>query len=115
MVADYGYEFTFNKNLQQKGSLHAKQQELEQLQHLQEQQTIGLLKATSAAEKQRWKELVEKNRVAMDLLASEIAMLQATESSHMQLLHDRNAARLRNMCASNGGLYIKLGADSHLP
>ena len=55
------------------------------------------------------KQKIIDTRDLMDRITEEISDLLASTAHKRNATHTRNAIRLTKMCASNGGLYIKLG------
>jgi uncharacterized membrane protein YciS (DUF1049 family) len=112
IIFDYGYTTTFNSG---NGKVNVRYAQLSsdilRLQQRQEDLTIREMKSKDKKEVEDLLAQIASTRVELDNTAEEIGMLN-TESNNFQPLkevHNRCAIRLRNMCAQNLGVYIKLG------
>jgi hypothetical protein len=111
MIGDYTYclYYKYTKELE---DLSQKQNMLKKLQKDQEGYMINYMKyyRANSSEAQAWLDKVNSNRKAMDALTEEItALYRKNRDLFYGELHRRNGIRLRDMCARNGGIYIKLG------
>jgi len=116
IVVDYGVTIKFgagksesNAITRQITSLNA---EIERIQTDQERLTIEQWR--QAAQPDVVKALqrqIDSNRQRLDEAAEEVGSLVTEHESFRPLkdVHNRSAIRLRDMCAANQGLYIKLG------
>jgi hypothetical protein len=112
IVADYGYAMTFNSgngNVNQRYTQLSK--EIVRLQQKQEDLTIKQMKSNDTKEIADLLIQIGLTRTALDTTAEEIGMLNAESDNFqpMKVVHNRCAIRLRDMCAQNLGVYIKLG------
>ena len=112
IVFDYGYTSTFNSG---NGKVNVRYAQLSsdilRLQQRQEDLTIREMKSKDKKEVEDLLAQIASTRVELDNTAEEIGMLN-TESNNFQPMkevHNRCAIRLRDMCAQNLGVYIKLG------
>lgn len=120
MVADYTYHlyWRYTKELEH---IANKQDELKSLQKDQEYYLLQYIhysknmkpntpKEQQEIERMKWWKKVQETRKIMDNLTEEINSLYKTNRDLFYSdLHKRNAIRLRDMCAKNGGIYVKLG------
>ena len=98
-----------NRNNSKQISYEIYEDELKRLQTLQEVYTINQIKAQDIEDSGvHWQNLIIKTRFEMDKIVYEMAQLSEENTNYTEL-HNRNAIRLRDMCLSNGGIYIKLG------
>eukprot|EP01038_Epipyxis_sp_PR26KG_P012446 gene12446-16692_t len=105
IAVDYWFYFALKKS----GSKDDKNNEkLKLLQQQLEEFTINQLNASNNLDAELWREKIEQTRLDLDRTTESIASSQ-NQDSGISLLHSRNALRLRNMCANNRGVYIKLG------
>lgn len=81
---------------------------LKQLQTNQELYTINQINSKTQKDIIYFQNLIIKTRYEMDYILNEMAKLSEKNNKY-SVLHTRNAIRMRNMCLSNGGVYIKLG------
>lgn len=106
---DYGYSiYWVGGGRYHSSSYEEKELQLAKLQQMQEESTIKMLQSSDAAEIDRFRKLISSTRVNIDEIVKEMASLSHDETASVSL-HHRNAIRLRDMCAKNGGVYIKLG------
>jgi hypothetical protein len=112
IIFDYGYTTTFNSG---NGKVNVRYAQLSsdilRLQQRQEDLTIREMKSKDKKEVEDLLAQIASTRVELDNTAEEIGMLN-TESNNFQPMkevHNRCAIRLRDMCAQNLGVYIKLG------
>ena len=113
MSADYAYHFYFRRT-STKDHYESKKKTLKTLQNELEAYTLKLVAATALAdpnqvEIESLKERIAATTFRMDVVASEMAMLLELDDEVYHRVHQKNAQRLTQMCATNGGLYIKLG------
>jgi aarF domain-containing kinase len=107
MVTDYTYNlyFKYTKELE---VVSQRQDRLKQLQKDQETYLKSYMR--DRPNRAQWWEKVVQTRKIMDDLTEEINELyRQNRDLFYSDLHRRNALRLRDMCASNGGIYVKLG------
>lgn len=119
--ADYAWEMKIqqNRNSPSKSKREVLQQELLRLQLEQESNVANLYKAREKAnellspsnenEMKEWEAKVQEVRFAISRVSDELAVAEDSEGDRLSAVHTRSATRLRDMCASNGGVYIKLG------
>jgi predicted unusual protein kinase regulating ubiquinone biosynthesis (AarF/ABC1/UbiB family) len=115
ICTDYGYHY-YVKHEEKVSQLEMREHQLLGIQSHMEHLNMELLNApeevkrtrTAAQEAALKKEIVE-TRQLMDAITLEISQLLEKGAKRFNELHTRNAVRLTKMCASNGGLYIKLG------
>ena len=116
IVVDYGVTIKFGtKNGEANAITHqiaALNEEIERIQTDQERLTIEQWR--HAAQPDLVKALqrqIDLNRQRLDEAAEEVGSLMTEHDSFRPLkdVHNRSAIRLRDMCAANQGLYIKLG------
>ena len=90
--------------------IEKKKSELTEFAAEQERDSIVQLTTKDPAVREEMEMRIQQTRHKMDIAAAGIARLNAQEvGSKMGRCHVRNAARLRDMCAENKGIYIKLG------
>lgn len=113
MAFDYGWTLRLAKENDTSTKYGALLSELRKLQQDQEDFTIAQFRTTSKAEVAQWQVLIDNTRRRIDAISEEMGNLQhTTQNSPIALCHQRNAVRLRDMCAANKGLYIKLGCET---
>ena len=84
--------------------------DMKRYQNDQEKITIMMWKAVSDTEKATHKLSIQATRAKIDATAARLAELSILgQGSALSSLHSRNAARLRALCTSNKGVYVKLG------
>lgn len=81
-------------------------QQLKDYQADQEKNTILQFKSKDPAEIARLQAIIDSTRIKIDKISEEIAN---ETTSPFSKIHQRSAVRLRDMCARNKGIYIKLG------
>lgn len=112
IIFDYGYAMTFNSG---NGTINVRYSQLSndimRLQQKQEDLTIKQMKSTNAVEIADLLRQIALTRVELDSTSEEIGILNAENDSFQpfKVVHNRSAIRLRDMCAQNLGVYIKLG------
>ena len=112
IVMDYGYAMIFNSA---DGSVATRYSQLSseivRLQSRQEELTIKQMKSKDAKEIADLLVQIGLTRKELDCTAEEIGVLNAESDSYqpLKVVHNRCAIRLRDMCAENLGVYIKLG------
>lgn len=106
IAADYGYNLYWLGS--GSSSYELKELQLERLQQNQEDYTIKMLQSNNPAEQEMLRKFIVRTRFEIDTIIGEMAKLSEADKERFSL-HHRNAVRLRDMCASNGGVYIKLG------
>ena len=96
--------------------LERKEEQLLQIQSDMEKYNVELLNVSAEIKNHRsptdetaLKQKIIDTRDLMDRITEEISDLLASTAHKRNATHTRNAIRLTKMCASNGGLYIKLG------
>lgn len=106
---DYGLEFNWRKvNINNLSDYEKKERKLEECQNLQEEYIIQLIQTQDPTQIEVFRNLVSQKREEINAIVQDMSHL-SKENSQMNTIHLRNATRLRDMCASNGGVYIKLG------
>ena len=110
IVVDYGISINFPSIEKQKISIRLNQlnQEVERLQQELELIVIKLGQAKKESDINRYHREMVAVRSKLDEVADVIA-LETEEFRPLQDVHNRSAIRLRDMCAQNLGVYIKLG------
>lgn len=109
MSLDYGYNLYFRK-IDSNEQLKSLNTRLRLLQEDQESNTIKMMEYNlDGKDSQNFQRRIMNNRKSIDELTGAIASLLNQNDHIYKKLHIRNAKRLYNMCANNGGLYIKLG------
>lgn len=123
IAADYGYVLYW-KDREFRAELHSHRQKLRSMQEEQDALHIKLFKlqknrpdiiSNSISSESREELLnrllidIEENEKVLRTLSSHVAELVLTTKERYSAIHTRNAVRLRDMCAKNKGLYIKLG------
>lgn len=114
MCGDYGFHYAFRKQ-KTIDLLDQKQEELLAIQHNMEILNIELLSISSRSggaknrEEQKLRQQIVNVRSQMDVISREITDLLEKGHCKKNPVHVRNARRMTEMCAQNGGLYIKLG------
>ena len=112
IILDYGYAITFNSG---NGTVNVRyaqlSSEIVRLQQKQEDLTIKQMKSKDAVEIADLLRQIALTRVELDSTSEEIGDLNAENDSFQpfKVVHNRCAIRLRDMCAQNLGVYIKLG------
>lgn len=114
MCADYGYHLNI-KPEDKVSLLEQRQDELLAIQSRMEELSTELLNSSpevlavrTPEQETVLRQQIAETRAVMNTITQEISELLEKGSKHHDL-HVRNAKRLTNMCAANGGLYIKLG------
>lgn len=109
MGTDYAYVLYVDNN--SSTSNYSKlQKQLSSLQKDQEINTYNKNNANTIEITDKWQNEIASTRKKIDAITETLANLSDdADSSIMSKVHRRNASRLREMCAQNGGLYIKLG------
>ena len=106
---DYGYSiYWLSGGRYHSSTYEEKELQLAKLQQMQEESTIKMLQSSDAAEIDRYRKLITSTRLNIDSIVKEMASLSQDDKASVSL-HHRNAVRLRDMCANNGGVYVKLG------
>ena len=83
---------------------------LSEYQSNQEKYTINQWKATDSKEEEYWKDRIVETRALINQTSTSLAQLVSSGGcSSLSPLHTRCALRLKNLCVSNKGVYIKLG------
>jgi len=114
MCVDYGLQHLYHKSRkldvlgQKQEQLLEIQQNMENLNILLLNPPTGNLKRTHQ-EDEKLRNSIIKVRSEMDRVTCEITELVELGNCKKSEIHTRNAKRLTQMCAENGGLYIKLG------
>lgn len=108
MISDYAY-IIYWKSPVNKEERSNRQKKLIELQNELEKWYIISLKSTDPIEVKESKIKISILRKEMDILTEEIGRVRIANRTRFIETHQRNAIRLRDMCAKNGGLYIKLG------
>jgi predicted unusual protein kinase regulating ubiquinone biosynthesis (AarF/ABC1/UbiB family) len=115
ICADYGFQYYVRREAKT-NLLEQREEELLVVQHNMETYSVDLLNVPedvrlqrSPIEEEALRTKIAATRVRMDNLAQEISELLEAGVRKNHDIHTRNAIRLTNMCAENGGLYIKLG------
>ena len=112
IVVDYGYTMTFNGTNSTVSTRYTQlSDEILRLQTRQEELTIKQMKSKDAKEIADLLVQIGLTRKDLDSTAEEIGVLNAESDAYqpMKVVHNRCAIRLRDMCAENLGVYIKLG------
>jgi hypothetical protein len=112
IVIDYGYAMTFNSGDRTVNVRYDQlSSDIERLQQRQEDLTIRQMKSTDEKEISNLLAEIALTRISLDSTAEEIGQLNAVNDNFQPLkaVHNRCAIRLRDMCANNLGVYIKLG------
>jgi aarF domain-containing kinase len=105
-------DIEFNKSSKQtlEDQIAMKKNELDELASEQEKMTIISLTTNDPLEREAADKRIKQTRQTMDLAAAQIARLNTQENNgKLKRCHSRNAIRLKDMCAKNRGVYIKLG------
>lgn len=84
---------------------------LKQLQSDQEFYSLEMFKSTNKVDEARWQVKIASTRMKIDQVSEKIAVIKDNElfQAYLSPVHLRSAQRLRDMCAKNQGVYIKLG------
>ncbi len=113
IAGDYGQciHFAAKNEATEYQKLHL---ELSVLQALQESQTHDMWKTTDPQEILRYQTLIVETRVRMEEVAKLLVNIRHKElrdgrESPFEVVHQRSAYALREMCVLNKGVYIKLG------
>ena len=112
MVCDYSYHIYWSpaRSSKQLDEYSVLNEALKKYQHDQEVFTIASWKAgkedSSGRQAAQWQAKIVETRRLIDETSEALALLQ---SSPLAACHQRGAERLRDMCAANRGVYIKLG------
>jgi predicted unusual protein kinase regulating ubiquinone biosynthesis (AarF/ABC1/UbiB family) len=117
---DYYYHFNIKRESTSRDNLSKARQELFELQNKQAKLNMERLKLLreqkdkqilmNPAEKYSTiLQTIQQNEMDLDEKANEITILLQTVQTQYSEIHRRNAIRLRDMCAMNRGVYIKLG------
>ena len=110
IVADYTLSMYVLKTGSMSNEYDRLCNQLNQYQTNQEQYTINQWKAADEKEEQHWKDKIVETRGLIDKTSTSLAELTSNGgSSSLSPLHTRCAVRLKNLCATNKGVYIKLG------
>ena len=112
IVLDYGYTMATssgNKIVNTRYALLS--DEILKLQQRQEDLTIKQMKSKDPKEIAELLVQIGLTRISLDQTAEEIGTLNAESDAYqpMKIVHNRCAILLRDMCAKNLGVYIKLG------
>jgi hypothetical protein len=110
MANDYRVEIKTKKSAAKSDveQLYIREQEnLKALQSDQERDTIVQLTTKDMALRKDMTVRIAETRTQIDISSEKIASL--SKASGFQECHLRNAVRLRDMCSTNKGIYIKLG------
>ena len=112
IVLDYGYTMATssgNKIVNTRYALLS--DEILKLQQRQEDLTIKQMKSKDPKEIADLLVQIGLTRISLDQTAEEIGTLNAESDAYqpMKIVHNRCAILLRDMCAKNLGVYIKLG------
>lgn len=118
ITADYGWNIYFGQSESLSAEAQRASEEIDnlnamlrKLQSDQEHFTKMLWATNDNTEKALWVEKIKAARVDIDRISEELAILKE-EYRHcfgIGRVHTRSAVRMRDMCASNKGVYIKLG------
>jgi predicted unusual protein kinase regulating ubiquinone biosynthesis (AarF/ABC1/UbiB family) len=109
MVADYTY-CLYYKFVRELDAVSDCQTQLKQLQIDQKTHLHNYINATTSKEKAYWWDIVLTKRKVMNDLTERInSLYKQNRELFYSDLHHRNAIRLKRMCETNGGIYIKLG------
>ena len=115
ICVDYGYQYSIRKQ-ESTTLLERKEEQLLQIQSDMEKYNVELLNVSAERKNHKGptdetalKQKIIDTRDLMDRITEEISDLLASTAHKRNATHTRNAIRLTKMCASNGGLYIKLG------
>lgn len=111
---DYTYSINQLKKKYDKTETSNLEKEIQKLAKEQETYTFNLWKAEEDNKKEdiiHWRKLISLARLDINRLSEELGKLRDNKAinSNYHILHERNAIRLRDMCAQNKGIYIKLG------
>lgn len=111
ILIDYGVMMYKVNNSTNEKSLYEKyDNELKSLQAQQEISTLNLWQSKSSKDKIYWENYIKDTRKKIDIVSEKIGNLQSEGiGSVYSEVHKRSAIRLRDMCAQNKGVYIKLG------
>ena len=112
IVLDYGYAMTFNSGDRTVNVRYDQlSSDIVRLQQRQEDLTIRQMKSKDEKEISDLLSEIALTRISLDNTAEEIGQLNAVNDNFQPLkaVHNRCAIRLRDMCANNLGVYIKLG------
>ncbi len=109
MVSDYTY-CLYWKYTDQLEELSRNQKELKKLQRDHEKFLLAFHSSTNEAQQKLNLQNLDLNRKKMDDLTITInGLYKKNRDNFYGDLHRRNGQRLRDMCAHNGGVYIKIG------
>lgn len=109
MTLDYTYHLYY-KHVRDIDVYTNKYKELRSFQELQEKLTLSFTNSKTPEERSYWNSKIQSNRVKIDELSEECAIINNHNRSLLYHdLHTRNAQRLAQICLKNRGLYIKLG------
>ena len=113
MICDYTWSMNMNQTANSASEYARLSEKLKRLQHDQEVTTLDQWKVRGK-DKAKFAEFEQKismNRKLMDSTAEAIGQLtnENSDANPLACCHQRCATRLRDMCAQNGGVYIKLG------
>ena len=116
IVVDYGVSIQMAKSRQEAHAITLKinqlNHEIEKIQTEQEELTIEQWKSKHDVDRTKsLQQRIDRNRQRLDTASEEVGQLSSEHDAFRPLkaVHHRNAVRLRDMCAANQGLYIKLG------
>ena len=111
ILIDYGFMMYKVNNSNSEKSLYEKyDNELKSLQAQQEISTLNLWQSKSTKDKTYWENYIKDTRKQIDTVSEKIGNLQSEGiGSVYSEVHKRSSIRLRDMCAQNKGVYIKLG------
>jgi aarF domain-containing kinase len=114
MTSSYSLQMAKEKIFKDSGGKSGSEKEyadaterLKQLQEDQEKDTIVQMTTKDASVREAMATKIANNRIEMDQVSDNLASLSS--ASGYGPVHQRNAVRLRDMCAKNKGVYIKLG------
>ncbi len=108
MLADYGYSIYFD-GISLNSDYDTMKKQLCDLQAEEDGYVANLLKSENAVDRAHWKSLADATHKKVQELTDTMGELSIESDRALSHIHRRNAVRLRNMCASNRGVYIKLG------
>ena len=110
ILIDYGTTMYKLQSKNEKNIYEQLEIELKGYQAQQEVSTFHLWQSKTNEEKSHWENVIKETRKKIDEVSEKIAILQSEGiGSAYSDVHQRSAIRLRDMCAQNKGVYIKLG------
>eukprot|EP01031_Cornospumella_fuschlensis_P030613 gene30613-36989_t len=108
MTADYGYDY-YGKVDDFKPILDEYDRKIKELDGIQTDLFLRFKKASSQAERTRIQSQIDETKLIIEACFTRLHETTLRRNQLKSDIHYRNAVRIRDMCAKNGGVYIKLG------